>query len=170
MMNWQARPRWVRWSIEIAVVVLIFLAIRAWQLQDHARGDAPVLALTSVAQTQVSLTGETPVLVHFSASWCPICRMMQSSIEALAQDHQVVTVLVQMSDQEVSDWLREHPQIQAASIVRDDTGKLLQQFGGKALPMDVVIAPNGKIATSEQGLSSTMGLRMRLWLARREIE
>jgi thiol-disulfide isomerase/thioredoxin len=166
-MSWQERPRWLRWGVEIALIVVVILAVSAWQKRDHLRGNAPVTELNSIVNTPVVLqqADGSPVLVHFSASWCPICQMMQSSILELRQSYPVITILVQMSDQEVTDWLAEHPSLLPEQVVRDDSGQLLRQFGGKALPMDVVITAKGEIATSEQGLSSSWGLKVRLWLA-----
>lgn len=166
-MNWQEQSRWVRWSVELTLIVLVVILIGIWQKQDHLRGSVPISELRSMANTPIFLQSAegSPMLLHFSASWCPICRVMQSSIEELSQSYPVITILVQMSDQEVSDWLAQHPDLLPEQVVRDDSGQLLRQFGGKALPMDVVITAKGEIATSEQGLSSSWGLKMRLWLA-----
>ncbi len=166
-MKWQDRPRWQRWGVELGIVVMIFLAIRAWQQQDHVRGELPITQFISVQQNVIDLAqwqGQS-LLLHFSASWCPICRLMQDAIVDISKDHPVITVLVQMSDEEVNEWLAAHPEVDQAMVVRDDDGRLLNAFGGRALPMDMVIFDGKQIVFSEQGFSSQVGLRIRLWLA-----
>ncbi|MBI1173926.1 MAG: redoxin family protein [Sideroxydans sp.] len=106
-----------------------------------------------------------PVLVHFWATWCPICRAEQGSIEAIAQDHpDTITVAMQSgSDAEVVRHLAE--QGLHFPVVNDADGRLSAAWGVHAVPASFVISPDGQIRFVEVGYTTGAGLRLRLWLA-----
>lgn len=68
----QAHPsrRWLRWSAEALVVLLLLVGVRAWQHRGAASGPAPALAgelLVGGAYALAAATGR-PVLMHFWAT------------------------------------------------------------------------------------------------------
>jgi thiol-disulfide isomerase/thioredoxin len=159
--------RWFRWATDIALVLLVYLAIRAYQQRDVARGPAPALRGVSAAGTPVDLAAYrgAPVMLHFWATWCGVCKLEQPSVVSLAEDVPVVTVASRSgSSADVQGFLRERPMGRAA-VVLDPDGSLARRFGVHAYPTTFVLDPEGEIRNVEVGYTSELGLRLRMWLA-----
>jgi thiol-disulfide isomerase/thioredoxin len=105
------------------------------------------------------------VLVHFWASWCPVCRAEQSSIAAIAQDNQnVITIAMQSgTPEQVAAYMRE--QGIAFPVLNDPDGHIARAWGVHAVPVSFIIAPDGEIRFVEVGYTTQIGLRLRMWLA-----
>lgn len=160
------KRRWRRIALEVGLVLLVFLGIRAWQQRDAADGPAPELRGPTVAGEVLELPdapGE-PVLVHFWATWCGVCRAEQGTIDALAEDHRVITVAAQSGGADaVAGYLREHAL--DFPVVLDPGGDLAHRWGVHAFPTSFVIGPDGTIRSTEVGYTTSLGFRARLWLA-----
>ena len=106
-----------------------------------------------------------PLLIHFWATWCPICRAEESNIVVLARDHQVLTVAMQSGGTaEVAAYLNKH-ELQFPVMV-DESGRIARRFGVLAVPASFIVDANGRIRFVEVGYTTEIGLRVRLWLAK----
>jgi thiol-disulfide isomerase/thioredoxin len=159
--------RWRGYAVNVLVFVIIVAGIRAWQQRDIVSGAAPVLQGMTLSGQPYKLAAHPgkPILVHFWATWCPICRAEQGSIAAIAHDHaDVITVAMQSgSAEEVSRHMRE--QGIDFPVVNDSDGIISSAWGVHAVPASFIIAPDGKISFVEVGYTTGIGLRLRLWLA-----
>ena len=103
--------------------------------------------------------------MHFWASWCPICRAEQGSIEALARDYPAVTVAMQSgSDEEVARYMQK--EALGLPVLNDPEGMLAAQWGVRGVPASFIVDGAGQIRFVEVGYTTEIGLRLRLWLAR----
>jgi len=160
------KRRWLRRAAEAVVVLALILGIRAWQQSGIASGPAPALAGVLLDGQPVALAAFAgrPVLVHFWASWCPICRAEQGSIDALARDVPVITVAMQSGGREaVAQYLRK--EAVRFPVLNDPDGVLAAQWGVRAVPASFIVDGNGQIRFVEVGYTTGVGLRLRLWLA-----
>lgn len=165
----QKKPKpkrsWRRLALELAVVFAVFLAFRAWQTRDAVDGPAPALSGMSVAGAPLALEAGEPTLVHFWATWCGVCKAEQGTIDALADEHRVITIAAQSGGpREVARYF-EREGVEFPTLV-DPDGALAQRWGVRAFPTSFVIAPDGTIRHVEVGYTTSLGLRARLWLAR----
>ncbi len=157
--------RWLSWLRDLTLLVLVFFAVQWWQSRDLVQNDAPPLVGLFVDGSPFQLRQlDGPVLVHFWAEWCPICRLEQDSVDAIAQDHQVVTIATTSgTPEEVQAFLLAHG-LTMPTIV-DEDGELARSWGVKGVPATFIVDSDRRIAHASQGFSTGIGLRLRLWLA-----
>ena len=160
------KRRWLRRAGEAVVLLALVLGMRAWQQSGIASGPAPALAGVLLDGKPVALTAFAgrPVLVHFWATWCPICSAEQGSIDALARDTPVITVAMQSGER---DAVVQHMRKEALSfpVLNDPDGLIAAQWGVRAVPASFVVDGAGQIRYVEVGYTTGVGLRLRLWLA-----
>lgn len=162
------RRRVLRHAIEVVVVLAIILGVRAWQQQGMVSGPAPVLAgvlLDGKEYFSLAALNGQPVLVHFWATWCPVCSAGQGSIEALAKEYPTITVAMQSGSAET---VAAHLNKEGLSfpVLNDPDGTIAAQWGARAVPASFVVDGAGRIRFVEVGYTTGIGLRARLWLAR----
>ncbi|MDH2917046.1 MAG: protein disulfide oxidoreductase [Gallionella sp.] len=159
--------KWRGYAINALVIVVVVACVRAWQQRDMASGIAPALQGVTLAQTHYALPAhpDRPTLVHFWATWCPICRTEQGNIAAIARDYPD-TITVAMNSgltNEVVRYMQE--QGIAFATVNDPDGGISEAWGVHAVPASFIIAPDGRISFIEVGYTTEIGLRLRLWWA-----
>jgi len=154
--------------LSILLVLAVFIGVQWWQARPLASGPAPALSGTLLDGRPLSLErlgaqGDgRPVLVHFWATWCPMCKMGQGTIDAIARDHRVVSVAMQSGN--ASD-LRAYMDEQGLSfpVVPDQDGTLASAWGVPGVPASFVVDGAGRIRFATVGYTTEAGLRARLW-------
>lgn len=145
---------------------MLFVGIRAYQHRDMPSDTAPPLAGSDLAGEPVSLADYRgkPVLLHFWATWCGVCKVEQHNVDAVARDLPVLTVASQSGDaSEVAEFVQKHGI--APRVVVDAESTLARRFGVRAFPATFVIDGKGAIRYVEVGYTTELGLRARMWLA-----
>jgi peroxiredoxin len=160
------RQRIKVWSINIGVILLAYLAIQLYFLRDAPSGPAPAVAgklLNGEPVNLQQLRGQ-PVLVHFWATWCTICRLEQGSINDIAEDYKVVAIASQSGNQQAVQKVVTDRNITVPVLV-DENGALARAFGVKAFPTTFIVNSEGQIQFREVGFTTESGLRSRLWFS-----
>ena len=116
------------------------------------------------ARFEISEFSGKPVLLHFWATWCPVCGLQEGNVESIAQDYPVVTI-ASWSEGEAAVKKYMHDNGLAFPVMLDDSGQLARSFGLKGVPASFILSPNGEIAFVETGYTTETGLRLRLWLS-----
>jgi peroxiredoxin len=159
--------KWRGYALNALVLVVIVVGIRTWQQRDMVNGAAPALQGVTLNGTPYLLPAHPPrpVLVHFWATWCPICRTEQGSIAAIAHDRSdTITIAMQSgSTEKVSSYMRE--QAIDFPVLNDTDGSVSRAWGVQAVPASFIIDTDGQIHFIEVGYTTELGIRMRLWLA-----
>lgn len=158
--------RGLRWARDIALLLLVVAAVQWWQSRHLAHDTAPPLVGLLVDGTPFQLDSNSgPILVHFWAEWCPICRLGQDSIERIAQDHPVMTIAMASGPPaEVREYLEEHGL--TMPVLVDEDGRLARGWGVRGVPSTFIVDSAGQIVHASQGYSTEFGLRLRLWWTR----
>lgn len=158
--------RGVKLTLELAIVLLIFIAIKAYMQRDLVDGPVPSVQGTLISGQAFNLqnfNGET-VLLHFWATWCGVCKLEQDSINAISKDRNVITIAMNSgNEQEVKAFLEKNSL--SFPVLIDEHGVIAEQFGVRGVPTSFIIDPRGHIAFTEVGYTTSWGLRLRLWLA-----
>jgi len=160
------KKRPIKLALEIGLILLVFTGIKTWQERNMISGTPPALhaqLLTGEAFKLESLQGK-PVLLHFWASWCKICRLEQGSIENISKDHTVISIAMKSGDaNDISQYMTKHQL--SFPVIIDASGDISHRYGVYAVPANFILDPAGKIIFKSSGFSTEWGLRLRLWLA-----
>ena len=157
---------WWRRSLEIVSIVLLFFAIHAYQTRHAPTGFAPDIHGQLLDGTEISLEelrGQ-PVLVQFWATWCPVCELEQTSIDALADDYQVVSVAM---DSALPEQIRRYMKDKQVDypVIHDPDSRIAREYAVTGVPSSFVLDADGRIRFVEVGYTTGPGLRLRLWWA-----
>jgi len=160
------RPAWLRWSGNILLILFLVWAVQWWQSRGLAGGPAPELSAFDLDGAPLSLDhyrGQT-VLVHFWATWCPICRLEEKGIDRLSRDYPVITVATNSgSPAELRTYLDS--EALSFAVIPDEGGEVASRWRVRGVPVSYIVDPAGEIVWSGAGYTSEWGLRARLQLA-----
>ncbi len=152
--------------LELFILLVLLLALEAFLTRHAASGVAPHFAGTTIQGKHFdlhSLRGQ-PAMVHFWATWCPICALEQGSIDGLAKDVPFISVAMQSgSDKEVTAFLQQEGL--DFPVVNDPDGTLSGRYGVSGVPATFVLDKDGQVRFVTRGYTSAWGLRIRYWLA-----
>ncbi len=146
------------------LLLLLIFIIRSWQSRGHIEGAAPVILASTIKGQVFDLREQQskPILVHFWATWCGICKLENSNIVNLAKDYQVMTIASWSDGPEQVKQYLESEQLDFPVIV-DEDGEWAKVYGVKAVPASFIVDSNGQVQFVEVGYTTEMGLRLRLW-------
>jgi len=154
--------------LEILVILLIVASLRVYQTRNIVAGPAPVFDAVLLDGTPVSLAQlrGRPLLLHFWASWCPVCRVEQDTIQSISRDYPVLTVSIDdMPAAKLVEWMGE--QGVSYPVIADPSRALSGRYGVNGVPTSIIIDAGGQIRFTEVGYTTEAGLRLRLWWAGR---
>ena len=164
--------RWKHHLGTLLMVLVALLGVQWWQTRHVPVGLAPDLPLTLVradgrthhttlVQWRAAHPGR-PVVLHFWAEWCPICRTEEHSITRLSQDWPVLTVAMQSGNPSTVQRVLQQRQLTWHTAV-DPQGDIARAFGFQAVPALVVIDAKGRLRSPTAGYTSEIGMRLRIW-------
>lgn len=163
-LTWPQRLR--RWSLQGLALLLLLWAMEYVLTFNMIHGQAPNFAVTLLSgeQTPLHRPGSSPKLLHFWAEWCGICALEHGSIQAIAADHEVITIAMQSgSPAEVRDFMQSED-INYPTVA-DPNGRIAEHYGVSAVPASFILDADNNIRFVTRGYTSETGLRLRLWLA-----
>jgi thiol-disulfide isomerase/thioredoxin len=153
-------------ATDAAVVLALLFAVRVLTMRGLASGAAPPLAARDLSGRAVSLDdyGGRPVLVHFWATWCGVCKAENATIDTLARDHTVVTVATDSGEAEAIRASMDRSGL-TFPVVVDADGDVARAWGVSRFPTSFFLDRAHRIRTAETGLTTSPGYRLRMWLA-----
>ena len=155
-----------RRTVELALILVILFAVRFWVQRDVASGTAPNISAFMLDGQYFDLyqNKPRPILVHFWATWCPVCKLEQLNIENIALDHPVITIAMQSGDDhELSQFMQKEKL--SFNVINDESGELSRKYIIRGVPVSFIVNKENKIEFVEVGYTTELGLRMRLWWA-----
>ncbi len=149
------------------MVILAIFIIRAWQQQDLTIGQVPSFSSKTLTGEVINSNPlpDRAVLIHFWATWCPVCNLENDNIQTISKDYKVLNIAIQSgSDLEIQAHAEEN-NMRLDNIINDQSGSISRLFGVKGTPSSFFINTKGKIQFTEVGYVTTLGYRLRLWWA-----
>ena len=160
------KKRYIVIILEIVGILVIYFAIKAFMQRTLVDGPLPYLEGKLLNGTIININHHKgkPLMLHFWATWCSICKLEEKSIASISNDHTVITVAMNSgSAAKVSAYLEE--QGLDYPVVVDEDGAIAARFGVRGVPTSFVADKNGNIVFTEVGFTTELGLRLRLWYA-----
>lgn len=146
--------------------IALYLGAQLIGARGLVAGTPPPIHAATLDGTPLDIPNQEgrPAVIYFWASWCQVCKAMQSSIRSLAQDTPLVSVALLSGDEtEVREYVkRERFDV---PVVLDQDGAIGRDYGLRGVPAVFVLGPDGTIRFSTIGYTSELGLRLRVWLA-----
>ncbi|WP_373029843.1 redoxin domain-containing protein [Sulfurovum sp.] len=153
-------------EIFIALILLFILT----NIISYIR--QPDLGTTQLPQIEVQLIdGSTfqiekgkPLVIHFWAMSCPICKLEASNIDTISKKYDVLSIAVNSgSDEKVKAYMQEHGF--SFKVLNDVDGAWATEFNIEVYPTTFIYDVKGKLRFTEVGYTTTAGLLARLeWI------
>jgi thiol-disulfide isomerase/thioredoxin len=160
------KKRLPRLLLELLLLLVFVIALEAFLSRDAVSGRAPSFSGTTLGGEPFALEQlrGAPAVVHFWATWCPVCNLEQGMVDSLAADYPVITVAMQSGEeQEVAAYLAE--QGVDYPVLNDPQGSLSRRYRVSGVPASFILDGNGEVRFVTRGYTSGLGMRLRLWLA-----
>ena len=152
------------------VTFVIFISIFAnvislYKAQDLNKESLGEVNLTLIDDIKYKFPKNKPILIHFWATWCPICKIEASNIQRVANSYDVLTIAVKSgSDITIEQYMKKNDL--SYKTYNDDEGFLAHQYKVPAYPTTFIYNKKGELVFSEVGYTSTFGLWIRmLWVS-----
>jgi len=148
------------------LLIIILYSVHLYQTRNIPE-IAPALNAQLISGKSIELSimvKQSPVLIYFWGSWCPICSVTSPVVTELSKEYQVLTIALSSGDKgQILSYLQENNY--RFPVINDPDGFISRQWGVFSTPAMVIINRQGEISSVTTGVSSTWGLKLRLWLA-----
>jgi peroxiredoxin len=162
------KRRWLRWTVDLALIGAVVLAVMTWQTRNLiGRGEpAPPFELRDLdgqLWRLEDLRGK-PVMIAFWAPWCGVCKTESPTVSRVqrqvGQGAHVISIALGWDDvEQVRRYVREQ-KVDYPVLLGDD--RVSRQWNIGAFPTVYFVSGEGKIRSSTVGLTTTLGMRLRL--------
>ncbi len=147
--------------------ILVYTGASMWQTRNLPQDEAIAFSINDLNGMSHSFQfsdNKKPVLLHFFATWCPICELENGSLISLNEDYELIMIAMQSGESsEIEQYKQEHGL--NMTIYNDYNGKISRLYNVRGVPTSFIIAPQGGISSSLIGYSTELGLRFRLWIS-----
>ncbi|MFU8807418.1 MAG: TlpA family protein disulfide reductase [Bradymonadaceae bacterium] len=159
---------WVRWTMDLSIFALIFLAIMAFQTRHliDSGEEAPDFELRTVDGAVVTLSDlqGKPTVLYFWAPWCGVCKVQSPAISSLhrnrGDDVNVYGVVVDYGSVEELEAYIEREEIDYPVLL--GTWEVAGYFRVESFPTLYFLNEDGEIRRNVIGYTTGLGLRARL--------
>ena len=163
------RDRRIRVLLQVLGLIAFWFAISSYQTRRHVGGDgapAPAFTLVDLSGRDVSLTDyrHKKVVLHFFATWCGVCKAELPSVRAvqrgLGENEVLLGIAADSDDPEtLRRFAREHDLEYPILLATDD---VLGAYGVNKFPTNYYVNGDGSVSSSTVGLSTLVGMKLRL--------
>jgi len=148
----------------LITMTILANVISIYRSQDLTKAPLAVDSFKLIDNSTYIIPKNKPILIHFWATWCPVCKLEASNINLLSKSYQVITIAVQSgSNQEIKKYMYEHNY--NFKVVNDKDGFLAQKFNIAGYPTTFIYDKNKNLYFSDVGYTSSFALWLRLLLA-----
>jgi DsbE subfamily thiol:disulfide oxidoreductase len=158
------KKSWVKNTLPVLIIIIAYFTLRPLMQDSIVKGPAPDFTKQSLTGKKISLKDYQgkPVLVHFWATWCPICREEHQEINEISKHFPVINVATQSdSGMLLRNYVKQY-KMNPDIIISDSDGSLMKAYKARAVPSSFIIDANGQIQYYKVGYSTSYDLKKQL--------
>jgi len=147
----------------IFVMSIFANVISLYKARDLNKSTLSLQTQKLIDASTYTIPNNKPLMLHFWATWCPICKAEADNVERLSHYYNVVTVAVNSgTDYEIKKYLDERDL--TFKVINDKDGSLAKHLNVNVYPTTFIYNKNKTLLFSEVGYTSSFGLWIRmLW-------
>jgi len=139
----------------VLIVTVVLNAYSFYRAQDLNKERLPLENI---------LLNDKPLMIHFWATWCPVCKIEAPNIQKISKDYNVLTIASQSgTDEEIQQYLKDNNI--DFKFINDTDNSYAKKFNITVFPTTLIYDKDKNLVFSEVGYSSTFGLYLRMWWA-----
>jgi len=146
------------------ILAILTNVVSFYKSLDLNKQNLTISEFKLIDNTTYKLSSNKAIIVHFWATWCPVCKVEASNIDKLSDDFEVITVAVDSgNDQNIENYLYQNGV--SFLVVNDKNRVLAKKFNVLVYPTTLIFNKDGKLIFSEVGYSSVIGLYLKSLIA-----
>jgi len=139
----------------VIIITVVLNAYSYYRAQDLNKDILPIKNIN---------LNERPLMIHFWATWCPVCKIEAANIQEISTKYKVITIATQSgSDEDIEKYMKENNV--NFTFVNDYDSSYADLFNIKVFPTTLIYDKNKNLVFSDVGYTSTLGLYLRMWWA-----
>lgn len=166
------QSRLLRFAGEVALVLLVVGAVQGWRGRDLVADGtpAPDLALRDLQGNLHRLSDYRgrPVMLHFWATWCGVCRQEFGALNAVEAARGDALLLAVAEDGDDGAALRSFVKERGLTYpVLRGSDSVSREWGITVFPTSFYLDREGRIVTHQMGMTTRWSMQFWLWWAGR---
>jgi thiol-disulfide isomerase/thioredoxin len=157
-----------RFGVDAAILLVLVMVVGAFQTRNHPRGAAPAYTFSTLEQAPVtlaSLAGK-PTMIAVWAPWCGVCKAESDNVSRvrawLGSRANVVSVATAFNDVSQVRQYMSNQGVDYPVLLAGEDFQQVMHIG--AFPTVFVLDSQGRIVSSVEGYTTTLGMMWRvLW-------
>lgn len=160
------KNKYIKYLLELFfllfVAVIIANGISIYRSVDLNKNQLQTTSFMLNDGSKYKTEEKKPLIIHFWATWCPICKAEISNIEFISKHYQVLTVVVKSgNDYEIKKYMDEHKL--NFRVINDNDGSMARKFNISMFPTTIIYDKNKNTAFTDVGYTSAIGMLLKVW-------
>ena len=146
------------------LTIILANAISLYKSQDLSQKPLDIQNFKLIDHQEYKIPDQKPIMIHFWATWCPVCKVEASNIDYIAKHFNVVTIAVNSKNNaDIQKYMQKNHY--SFKVVNDNNGMLSSKFHIAGFPTTFIYGKNKKLLFSDVGYTSTLSLYLKMWWA-----
>jgi hypothetical protein len=158
-----------RFLKQFLVVLVVIVLIGMWQSRHMPEGSAPTTFVTGLdgesSASLPTLKGNVE-FIYFFAPWCQVCEISAPNAATISRWFPDVSVHFVGMDFQSAEEVREFASKHIQGTVYLGNESMRENWSINAYPSYAIINSQGKISFNSVGYSTTLGMALRVFMAR----
>ncbi len=160
-MKWNMKSILKELTIGLIAIFILSNIISYIRKPELSSTQLPQVEITLLDSTSYTLKKGKPIVIHFWATWCKVCKLEAQNIETLSKQYEVLTIAVNSGENaKIQAYLKERGL--TFKVLNDVDGSWAKQFKVDAFPTTFIYDGTGELRFTEVGYTTTAGLLARM--------